>query len=336
MCFPKCGDVFLPGDEPTAFQLQARSRLPGRAQRVNRHEIEEAPPSGPHGDSSPDLHPPLWAGGGSRRKAKATTPSFPRRASVSPSVPPIRQTPPQGKTTPAASWRGHNCCGRAHSRPAGLTALWSIRRGPGRGSRPTHGANCPSPVVILPQDLPRGEEAPFITHPQPRHATVPRSSPRLVEGGGEPLCPISWRGGGGRQGRSREEYGLNALARWVAPGSAHPPLLQNPEPRPARRGRQDGGRSFQLRSAPQQHLSPAARSHLESSVGGERPQKQIPPQGYGSGAPGAPRNYFSWRAREERLIKRPSRPPSWLLPSMDFLMQFHSSDIPPDIATRCW
>ncbi|KAJ1194358.1 hypothetical protein NDU88_003647 [Pleurodeles waltl] len=165
-------------------------------------------PSGPHGDSSPDLHPPLWAGGGSRRKAKATTPSFPRRAPVSPSVPPIRQTPPQGKTTPAASWRGRNCCGRAHSRPAGLTALWSIRRGPGRGSRPTHGANCPSPVVILPQDLPRGE-APLITRPQPRHATVPRSSPRLVEGGESPYVRYPGEeGGGGARGGAEKNMGL--------------------------------------------------------------------------------------------------------------------------------
>ncbi|KAJ1152259.1 hypothetical protein NDU88_005035 [Pleurodeles waltl] len=126
-------------------------------------------------------------------------------------------------------------------------------------------------------------------------ATARRCSSELPTpvggGGGEPRWPISWRGGGAAQGGTETKYGLNALARWVAPGSAHPPLFQIPGPRPARRGRQDGGRSFLLRSAPQQHLRPAARAHLEPSASGERPQKRIPPQGCGSGAPGAPANF---------------------------------------------
>ncbi|KAJ1082844.1 hypothetical protein NDU88_003009 [Pleurodeles waltl] len=96
---------------------------------------------------------------------------------------------------------------------------------------------------------------------------------------------------GGAQGGTETKYGLNALARWVAPGSAHPPLFQILGPRPARSGRQDGGRSSLLLSAPQQHLRPAARAHLEPSASGERPQKQIPPQGCGSGAPRAPANF---------------------------------------------
>ncbi|KAJ1180197.1 hypothetical protein NDU88_005419 [Pleurodeles waltl] len=37
---------------------------------------------------------------------------------------------------------------------------------------------------------------------------------------------------------------------------------------------------------------PAAQTHLEPPTSGERPQKRIPPQGCGSGAPGAPRKFF--------------------------------------------
>ncbi|KAJ1114404.1 hypothetical protein NDU88_002642 [Pleurodeles waltl] len=111
-------------------------------------------------------------------------------------------------------------------------------------------------------------------------------------GGESPDVRCPGEEGGAAQGGAETEYGLNALARWVAPGSAHPPLFQIPGPRPARRGRQDGGRSSLPRSALRQHLRPAARTHLEPPTSGERPQKRIPPQGCGSGAPGAPRKFF--------------------------------------------
>ncbi|KAJ1207448.1 hypothetical protein NDU88_002839 [Pleurodeles waltl] len=134
---------------------------------------------------------------------------------------------------------------------------------------------------------------------QPRLTVVPRNSPRPAEGGWEsPYVRYPGEEGGAAQGGTETEYGLNALARWVAPGSAHPPLFLIPGPRPARRGRQDGGSSSLLRSAPRQHLRPAARTHLEPPASGERPQKRIPPQGCGSGAPGAPRKFL--RGKPER------------------------------------
>ncbi|KAJ1104303.1 hypothetical protein NDU88_001715 [Pleurodeles waltl] len=117
-------------------------------------------------------------------------------------------------------------------------------------------------------------------------------------GGESPDVRYPGEEGGAAQGGTETEYGLNALARWVAPGSAHPPLFQIPGPRPARRGRQDGGRSFLLRSALRQHLRPAAQTHLEPPASGERLQKQIPPQGCGSGTPGAPHKFF--RGEPER------------------------------------
>ncbi|KAJ1199537.1 hypothetical protein NDU88_003371 [Pleurodeles waltl] len=171
---------------------------------------------------------------------------------------------------------------------------------------------CPRHIVVLPQGLLRGEVR-LLARSQPRLAAVPRNSPRPAEGGESPDVGYPGEEGGAAQGRTETEYGLNALVRWVAPGSAHPPLFQIPGPRPARRGRQDGSCSFLLRSAPRQHLRPAARTHPEPPASGERPQKRIPPQECGSAS------------REERLIKRPSRSPSWLLPPfVAFLMPAQS------------
>ncbi|KAJ1179475.1 hypothetical protein NDU88_004709 [Pleurodeles waltl] len=182
-------------------------------------------------------------------------------------------------------WPSSQPPGRLHSlvkHPGGVQ---------GAGPDPLMERICPWPIVVLPQGLLRGEVR-LLARSQPRLAAVPRNSPRPAEGGGESpdVRYPGEEGGGAAQGGTETEYGLNALARLVAPCSSPPTLFQIPG--------QDGGCSFLLRSTPRQHLRPAARTHLEPPASGERLQKRIPPQGCGSGAPGAPRKFF--RGEPER------------------------------------
>ncbi|KAJ1092489.1 hypothetical protein NDU88_005599 [Pleurodeles waltl] len=184
---------------------------------------------------------------------------------------------------------------------------WGVQ---GAGPDPLMEQIHPWPVVVVPQGLSRRGRrvsplvsnrgggtplGPLLAPPLIRHCSLELPAPG---GGGKLRLPMGGRGGGGTQGRTEAKYGLNALARWAALASAHPPLFQSSGRRPARHGRQNGSRSSPFRSAPRQLLRPAARTRPEPSARGERSQQRIPPQGCGSGAPGAPRRYL--RGEPER------------------------------------